>query len=378
MIERKALTERISRALKRSPVVLLAGPRQCGKTTIANSFASLRTRTTYFDLENPADLTALQEPMTALGPLQGLVVLDEIQRCPELFPCLRVLADRKPTRARFLVLGSASPELLRQSSESLAGRVEQVEMSGFNLEEVGAEQKQKLWQRGHYPRSFLGRTNGDSLAWRMNFVQTFLERDIPQMGFNLAAPTLRRFWTMIAHYHGQTLNASEVGRSLGVSDHTTRRYLDILAGAFMLRQLQPWHENLKKRQVKAPKVYVRDSGLLHALLGIESHRQILSHPKCGASWEGFALEEVLHAIQPREAYFWAVHSHAELDLLVFDKGKRVGFEFKFGDAPTKTRSMKIAMEDLALDKLIVVYPGERPYQLSDKIEVQPLGSIINR
>lgn len=372
VIEREQLGKRLLAALKRSPVVLLVGPRQCGKTTLARAVARARKRSFYFDLENPADIVALDEPMTALESLTGLVVLDEVQRRPDIFPVLRVLADRRPIRTRFLILGSASPDLLRQASETLAGRAEQIEMMGFDLSEVGDERARQLWIRGTFPRSYLARTLEASSTWREDLIRTFLERDIPQMGLDLPALTLRRFWTMLAHYHGQTWNASEIGRSLGVSDTTTRRYLDVLTGAYMLRQLPPWHENLRKRQVKAPKVYVRDSGLLHTLLGIESQRQITSHPKCGASWEGFAMEELLRSIRPREAYFWGVHAQAELDLLLFHKGKRLGFEFKFGDAPTMTRSMRIALEDLKLDRLVVVYPGRRRYRLAENVEVSPL------
>lgn len=372
MIERTGLRKRVLGALKRSPVTLLVGPRQCGKTTLARILHQERARSSYFDLEKPTDLQALQEPLSTLEPLGGLVVLDEVQRRPELFPILRVLADRKPIRTRFLILGSASPELLRQSSESLAGRVELIEMSGFGLDEVGAENARRLWIRGTFPRSYSARTLEASRIWREDLIRTFLERDIPQMGLKLPPLTLRRFWTMVAHDHGQTWNASEMGNSLGVSDVTTRRYLDILSSAFMVRQLPPWHENLKKRQVKSPKVYVRDAGLLHSLLGISSHREIMSHPKCGASWEGFAIETILGAARPREAYFWGVHSQAELDLLLFHRGKRLGFEFKFGDAPSLTRSMNHALEDLRLDRLAVIYPGTRRYRLHEKVEAVPL------
>jgi len=372
MIARDELHRRIRTGLKRSPIVLLVGPRQCGKTTLARADTESRKRSAYFDLENPLDVAALDEPMTALESLTGLVVLDEVQRRPEIFPVLRVLADRRPVRTRFLILGSASPELLKQASETLAGRVEQIEMTGFDLSEIGPEKARRLWVRGSFPPAYLARTAEASKTWREDLIRTFLERDIPQMGLNLPAPTLRRFWTMVAHYHGQTWNASEIGRSLGVSDVTTRRYLDVLTGSYLLRQLSPWHENLKKRQVRAPKVYIRDSGLLHTLLGINSHREILSHPKCGASWEGFAVEEILRSARPREAHFWGVHAQAELDLLVMRRGKRLGFEFKYGDAPTLTRSMEIASADLKLDSLVVVYPGSRSYRLAKNVKVLPL------
>lgn len=372
MIARPALVTRVRTALGRSPVTVLVGPRQCGKTTLAGVVGAGRSAVTRFDLEHPADLLALEHPAEALGRHRGLVIVDEVQRRPDLFPVLRVLADRRPLPARFLLLGSASPELLRQGSESLAGRVEIIEMGGFDLSEVGAAAAQRLWIRGGFPPSFLARTQEASGTWRENFIRTFLERDLPQLGLSLPPLTLRRFWTMVAHYHGQTWNASEIGRSLGVSDVTTRRYLDVLTGAYMIRQLPPWFENVAKRQVRTPKVYVRDSGLLHALLGIDSYRTVLGHPKVGASWEGFALEEVLRVIQPREAYFWSVHGQAELDLLVLHRGRRLGFEFKFADAPRLTRSMEIALRDLRLDALTVIYPGDRDYVLGPKISVAPL------
>lgn len=375
VIPRAHLLQRVRTALRRAPAVLLVGPRQCGKTTLARTIHEATARSAYFDLERPADLTALDEPETTLRSLRGLVVLDEVQRRPDLFPVLRVLSDRKPVRARFLILGSASPELLRQSSETLAGRVEIIEMGGFDITELGVPKLRRLWITGRFPRAFLARSYEASLAWRESFITTFLERDLAQLGFRLPAATLRRFWTMLAHYHGQTWNASEIGRSLGVSDMTTRRYLDLLTGAFMIRQLAPWHENLRKRQVKAPKVYVRDSGVLHALLGLGGYRDVIGHPKCGASWEGFALEEVVHVLQPRQAYFWAVHGQAELDLLVMRKGKRIGFEFKFADAPRLTRSMRTAIQDLELDRLIVVYPGSRQYPLADGVDAVPLGDL---
>lgn len=377
MIARQALIGSVDKALRRAPAALLVGPRQCGKTTLAKAIATESRRSAYFDLENPSDLAALEEPMTVLEPLRGLVVIDEVQRRENLFPVLRVLTDRKPVRARFLILGSASPSMLHQSSETLAGRVEIIEMGGFDLQEVGVDRIRRLWTRGGFPRSYLARTEEASRTWRDNFVATFLERDLPQMGVTFPALTLRRFWTMIAHNHGQTWNASEIGRSLGVTDVTTRRYLDALSGAYMIRQLPPWHENLKKRQVKSPKVYVRDSGLLHSLLGLANHREILGHPKCGASWEGFALEETLRALRPRDAYFWAVHAQAELDLFVFHKGKRLGIEFKFGDAPKLTRSLHTAMTDLGLDVAWVVYPGERRYTLTRGVEVVPLAEVGN-
>lgn len=356
-------------------MVALVGPRQCGKTTLARRIAQdgLADR---FDLEDPVDVARLAAPKLALENLRGLVVIDEIQRMPELFEILRVLADRPRTPARFLVLGSASPQLVRGVSETLAGRVRFVEMGGFDVQEAGAERIRALWTRGGFPRSFLARSESESFTWRGDFIRTFLERDIPQLGISIAATTLRRFWTMIAHYHGQIWNAAEFARSLGTSEPTARRYLDILAGAFVVRQLAPWFENLGKRQVKSPKVYVRDSGLLHALLGLGDHRQLTSHPKFGASWEGFAVEQVLGILRPHEAYFWATHSGAELDLLAIRRGKRLGFEMKCADAPSLTRSMTVALHDLRLDRLLVVYPGTRSYRLSPKVEVVAVGDLV--
>ena len=375
MIRRTRLLERIRDALKRSRVVALVGPRQCGKTTLAREILPAGSPR-YFDLEDPTSLARLAEPMTALANLRGTIVIDEVQRRPALFPVLRVLADRKPLPARFLVLGSASPELLRQTSESLAGRVEIIELSGFGLAEVGLSALDRHWQRGGFPRSFLARSAADSSVWRQQFIHTLLERDLPQLGVTIPAPALFRFWAMLAHYHGQIWNASEPARSLGVSDATVRRYLDLFTGLYMVRQLQPWHENLKKRQVKSPKVYVRDSGLLHQLLGIRSERDLLNHPKCGASWEGYAIEAVIGAAQPDEAYFWATHQGAELDLLLFGNGRRLGVEVKRADAPALTRSMQIALEDLKLEQIAVVYPGTRHYTLSDRITVVPLAAIV--
>lgn len=371
MIQRRELLAQIRTALRRSRVVALLGPRQSGKTTLARQILS-RDSPAYFDLEDPAGLARLSQPMTALGGLRGIVVIDEIQRRPDLFPVLRVLADRRPRRARFLILGSASPDLLQQSSESLAGRLEAIEISGFNLRDLGGTRLNRLWLRGGFPEAFLARTNDDSFAWRRDFVQTFLERDMPQLGVRIPAAALLRFWTMLAHYHGNVWQAAEPARSLGTSEPTVRRYLDLLTSVLMLRQLRPWHENIGKRQVKAPKVYLRDSGLLHQLLGIRSERELLSHPKAGASWEGFAVEEVLRLAHPDDAYFWATYQGAELDLLLFRRGKRYGVEIKRADAPTLTASMRIAINDLGLERLTVLYPGDRAYDLSDTVSVLPL------
>jgi predicted AAA+ superfamily ATPase len=310
-----------------------------------------------------------------LEPLRGLVVLDEVQRKPALFELLRVLADRRGTPARFLILGSASPDLVRGVSESLAGRVRFVDMGGFSLAEVGARNGERLWLRGGFPRAFLAPSEERSRAWRGDFIRSFLERDIPQLGISVPAAALRRFWVMVAHYHGQVWNAAEFARSLGSSEPTARRYLDLLAGAFVVRLLSPWHENVSKRQVKAPKVYVRDTGLLHALLGLGSRRDLLGHPKVGASWEGFVIEQILSEADPREAYFWATHSGAELDLLLFRKGARLGFEVKFTDAPRVTKSMQVAKSDLRLRRLYVVYPGPRSFRLGEGIEALSLHDL---
>ena len=374
MIERTGLLYSVRSALKRSRIVMLIGPRQCGKTTLSRDLAEPDSLN-YFDLEDPTGLARLEEPMTALRHLKGLVVIDEIQRRPELFPVLRVLADRKPLPSRFLILGSASRDLLRQSSESLAGRVETITMGGFSLSEVGPSILRRHWLRGGFPRSFLARTELDSLAWRKNFIQTFMERDLPQWGIGIPAPALLRFWTMLAHYHGQTWNAAEPARSLGLSEPTVRRYLDILTGVFMIRQLQPWHANLKKRQVKAPKIFFRDTGLLHQLLGIRSENDLLSHPKCGASWEGYAIEEILKAAEPEEAYYWATHSGAELDLVLIKNGRMFGVECKRRDAPAMTPSMRNALEDLNLKQIAVVYPGTKRYPLGKGIHVVPLEAV---
>jgi len=373
-LPRPDYSSRIARALENNPIVALIGPRQCGKTTLARTFVP-GDSLNYFDLEDPISGQLLEEPMTTLAPLEGLVVIDEAQRQPGIFPVLRVLADREERTTKFLVLGSASPELSRQASESLAGRVEVIEMSGFGLREVGMDAMEALWLRGGFPRSFLAADDEASDRWRREFVRTFLERDLAQLGFGMAPALMQRFWTMISHYHGQMWNAAEVAGSLGIAPNTARNYLDALSQTFMVRQLQPWHENIGKRQVKSPKLYFRDSGIFHRLQGIASRSHLQTHPKLGASWEGFALEEILRVTDPDEAYFWAVHSGSELDLLLFRKGRRTGVEFKRSDAPRITRSMSIALADLQLDELIVVYPGIRPYDLAERIRVLPFVEI---
>jgi predicted AAA+ superfamily ATPase len=375
-IPRRQLEQAIHRALRRGRVVALVGPRQAGKTTLARTIVPAASPN-YFDLENPADLARLAEPLTALDGLRGVIVIDEIQRRPDLFPALRVLSDRAPLPARFLVLGSASPGLLRQSSESLAGRLEVIEIGGFLLTEVARVALERHWRRGGFPRAYLAHSELESWTWRDQFIRTFLERDMPQLGIGVSAATLLRFWTMVAHYHGQIWNNAEPARSLGVSEPTIRRYLDTLAGVFMLRQLPPWHENLAKRQIKSPKVYVRDSGLLHHLLGIRTHTDLLRHPKLGASWEGYVIEQILRTLRPDDAYFWGTHGGAELDLLLFRRNRRYGVEVKRVDAPQMTASMRNAMADLDLERLVVVYPGSRRYGLERRVTAVPVEELAS-
>ena len=331
---------------------------------------------TVFDLENPVDIQRLSAPMQALKDLSDLIIIDEVQRKPELFEPLRVLVDRSDRNARFLLLGSASPHLVKGVSESLAGRIGFVDLAGFQLWEVGVQHRDRLWIRGGLPKAFLADSEYSSTQWRESFIRTFLERDIPQLGITIAAETLRRFWTMVAHYHGQVWNAAEFARSLGTAENTARKYLDILTGAYMVRVLPPWFENLKKRQVKSPKIYIRDSGLFYSLLQVSTLADLRGHPKIGASWEGFALEHMIHVFRTRDAYFWATHAGAELDLMVTIAGKRHGFEFKYTDAPGRKRSMHIAIEDLELEHLWVIYPGDQKYTLDSKITAIPLEEIL--
>ncbi len=356
----------------------ILGARQVGKTTLAKETRlSGRAPAAWFDLEDPAHLARLADPMLALRGLRGLIVIDEVQRLPGLFPVLRVLADRPGRPARFLLLGSASPDLRRQGSESLAGRIAHYILPPLDLDEVGRASGERLWIRGGFPRAFLARSEAASVEWRREFVSAFLERDLPQLGFGLPPQTMRRFWTMLAHYHGQVWNASEFARSFGVADTTARNYLDALSATFVARQLRPWHENLAKRQVKSPKIYLSDSGLLHTLLGIESRRELESHPRLGASWEGFALEEVIRRLgaRPEECYFWATHAGAELDLLIVKGGKRLGFEFKRTESPSLTASMRIAFKDLKLDGLEVIHAGGETFPLAEKIRAVPLARV---
>ncbi len=368
-VDRNLYRQQIQASLAQFRVTALLGPRQCGKTTLARMLAT--SPDSYFDLEDPLDLARLETPRQTLGKLTGLVVIDEVQQQPGLFPLLRVLADRPNPPARFLILGSASPTLVKGVSESLAGRVGFVDLSGFDATEVGFDHLDTLWLRGGFPESYLSSSDESSYHWRQQFIRTFLTRDIPQLGITIPAENLRRFWLMIAHYHAQIWNASEIAGSLGINYKTAQHYLDILTGAFMIRALPPWTENLGKRVRKAPKIYLRDSGLFHALQNIRSLPELQTHPKLGASWEGLALEHVLRVLraEPGEAFYWATHSGAELDLMLVRGGKRWGFEFKYADAPRTTKSMRTALEDLKLERLYVIYPGERDYTLDDKIEV---------
>jgi predicted AAA+ superfamily ATPase len=367
MIPRERHLSRLTASLARSPVVAILGARQVGKTTLASQLEGrLAGPTTRFDLEDPDDLSRLAEPKLALQALTGLVVIDEIQRRPDLFPLLRVLVDRPSCPAKFLVLGSASPDLLRQSSETLAGRIAYHELSGLALDEVGVEASESLWLRGGFPRAFLADTDEASAEWRSDFIRTFLERDLPQLGIRIPAPTLQRFWRMLAHYHGQIWNGAELSRAFGVSSSTVRRYLDVLTGALVLWQLPPWHENVSKRQVKAPKIYLSDSGLLHALLGIRTRHDLDGHPVIGASWEGFVLRELIQhlGVRSEECWFWATHAGAELDLLIVRGQRRFGYEVKRSTAPSVTRSMRVASESLGLNRVCVLHAGDHSFPMA--------------
>ncbi|HBR14396.1 MAG TPA: hypothetical protein DD723_02490 [Candidatus Omnitrophica bacterium] len=376
MIKRVDLFKKIRHAFRYGRIVALLGPRQCGKTTLARQFIS-PDAAHYFDLEDPVGAAKLAEPMNVLSKLKGMVVIDEIQRQPDLFPILRVLADRKPLPAKFLILGSASPELIKHSSESLAGRLARVAMTGFTLAEVGLAACDRLWLRGGFPRSFLSKAEKDSVHWRKDFIQSFVERDLPAYGITLPPLTLSRLWVMLAHYHGQLLNSSEIARSLGINELTVKRYVDVLSGVFMVRQLQPWHANIKKRQVKAPKIYIRDTGILHNLLGIKTRDDLLANPKYGASWEGYVIEEVIRSVEPDDVYFWATYNGAEIDLVFSKRGRMYGVECKRADAPTMTPSMKIALEDLKLARIAVIYPGKQRYSLHKQVEVVPFEAVAN-
>ena len=378
-VRRERHLRRVSLLLREFPVVALLGARQVGKSTLARQLvASRRGPATWFDLENPADLARLEDPGLELRPLRGLVVLDEIHRLPGVFPLLRVLADRPRTPARFLVLGSGSPDLLNQTSETLAGRVAFHELDGLGLHEVG--DLERLWLRGGFPLSYLARSAPASRRWRDSFVRTFLTRDLPELGNLVPSTTLRRFWTMLAHWHGQLWNGAEFGRAFGVSHTTVRRYLDLLSSVFVVRQLQPWHENLGKRQVRSPKVYIGDSGILHALLGLTTREEVVSHPKVGASWEGFVIQQVVHllAADNDQCFHWKTHSGAELDLLVVAGNRRYGFEVKRTEAPRLTASMHSAFETLGLDSLDVVHAGTEAYALAPRIRAVPAAGLAAR
>jgi predicted AAA+ superfamily ATPase len=375
-MQRNQYLTSIEQALRVNPVVAMLGPRQCGKTTLARAYSEYPSQN-YFDLEDPLDHARLANPKLALEDLSGLVVIDEIQRSPELFPVLRVLVDRPKNQARFLILGSASRDLIRQTSESLAGRISYIEVTPFSLSEVGSAESKILWSRGGFPKSFLAASDMESRRWREDYIRTYLERDLPMLGIQIPASSIRRFWMMLSHYHGQTFNASELARSLQISDTTARRYLDILSGTFMVSALQPWFENIGKRQVKTPKIFFRDSGIFHSLIGVADMNALLVHPKLGASWEGFALEEIKRSFEAREeeCFFWAVHQQAELDLLIVRDGRRLGFEIKFSDSPTVTSSMRTALKTLRLDSLLLVCPGSAFFKVDEQISVCGLERI---
>ncbi|MBU0529645.1 ATP-binding protein [bacterium] len=375
MIKREKLSARIIEGLSRSNIVSIMGPRQCGKTTLAKMISSKIKPSHFFDLENPRDSARLTNPMMALENLTGLVILDEIQRMPELFLILRVLVDKKIS-SKFLLLGSASPDIIKHVSESLAGRVEFVHMSGFSLEEI--DNLDQLWIRGNFPRSYLAKNINDSIVWRENFVTTFLERDLGQFGINVSPQAMRRFLLMLAHTHGNVWNASDISRSMGISFMTAKRYVDILSGAFMVRQLQPWFENISKRQVKSPKVFIRDSGIFHYLLQIKSKKDLFLHPKLGVSWEGYTIEQIINGCGERNCYFWRTQAGAELDLLWLNSRDKIGFEAKCTDTVQTTKSMRVALNDLNLTHLFVVYPGQESFQLDEKITAIPLNELLQK
>ena len=377
-ITRRKELELLTRRFKHSPIVAVLGPRQCGKTTLARQFAKLHPpeKIHFFDLEDASAVAKLDNPSLVLEPLKGYVIIDEIQRRPELFPALRVLVDKQPS-TRYLILGSASRDLLAQSSESLAGRISYVEIEGFSLDTLPDAPVRKLWVRGGFPRSFLSKNDEASFEWRQDFITTFLERDVPRLSLKIPAKTLRRFWTMLAHYHGQIFNASEIGQNLASSDSSMKRYLDVLSGTFLVRQIQPWSYNTKKRLIKRPKIYFRDSGILHALLFLKTPDDVLSHPKLGASWEGFALEQAIThlALREEEVFFWGVHTGAELDLLFQSRGRLWGIEAKFNEAPTVTPSMLSAVSELSLAHLWVLHPGKDGYAMHPRVSAVPLHGL---
>ncbi|MCG8461311.1 MAG: ATP-binding protein [Holophagales bacterium] len=375
MIDRAGHRDALRDLLEQFPVVGLVGARQVGKTTLARDLAGRQHGSVHhFDREDPRHRARLDDPVLALEPLEGLVILDEVQLRPEIFPVLRVLVDRDPSPSRFLVLGSASPELLRQGSETLAGRIAYLELPPLSLAETGARLLEQRWLRGGFPLSLLADSDARSERWRQAFIRTYLSRDLAELGIDLPPETMRRFWSMLAHYHGDTWNGSELARAFGVSQKTVLRYLDTLCSTFMARRLAPWHENLAKRQVKAPKVYLTDSGILHSLLGLDSRLEVLGHPKAGASWEGFVLEELLQHLGTRqdEAHFWKIHAGAELDLFVHRGNRRLGFEIKLTTAPTTRRSMHTAIDALSLDELVVVHAGDDSFPMRERIRAVAL------
>lgn len=378
-MKRSTFENKVRDAFLVTPAIAILGPRQCGKTTLAKIFRDQTGGEAHrFDLEDPIDLARLENPLLTLEKLSGLIIIDEIQRMPDFFPILRVLIDKK-LQQKYLILGSASGELVRQSSESLAGRLSYIELTPFDLSEVGTENAEKHLIRGGFPLSYLAENDELSYKWRESYIRTFLERDIPALGIRVSGLQLRRFWMMLAHFHGQIVNFSDLGRSLDINDTTARRYLDILTGTFMIRELSPWYENIGKRQIKRPKIYFRDSGIFHSLLGIQTIEELESNPKLGASWEGYALEETIRSLdaRPEECFFWGIHQQAELDLLVLKDGKKMGFEFKYKDAPTLSPSMRQSNEILSLDNLTVVYPGRKEYELTENIRVMPLAGLMN-
>lgn len=382
---KRFLHKKINSLSEKFSIVCLIGPRQVGKKTLAKAFAELNSskysQITIFDLEDPEDLAALTNPKLILSKLSGLIIIDEIQLKPELFPILRVLADDNDLKIKqqWLILGSASRELLHHSSETLAGRIAYLEIKPFSLQEININQKNDLWERGGLPLSFLANSDIASATWRKQYIKTFLEQDIQNLGIKIAPGNLRRFWMMVAHYHGNILNINELSRSLGINNKSIKYYIDILTDTFMLRQLQPWWENISKRQVKSPKIYIRDPGILHYLLNIENHINLIKHPKMGASWEGFALEQIInyYDIENEKCFFWSTHANAELDLLLFHDGKRLGFKFKFSDTPKITKSIRIALEDLKLDNIRIIYPGTKSYYLDEKIKVESINDYSN-
>jgi uncharacterized protein len=375
MIKRNGYVEYLKKAIGRSRAVALLGPRQSGKTTLARELVDIHSPN-YFDLEDQSSVIALADPKSVLEPLKGLVVIDEVQQCPELFPILRVLLDRQPLPAKFFILGSASQDLLRQSSESLAGRLELMEMGGFDITEVGAKKEFQLWLRGGFPLSFLAKDDTDSFKWRTSFIKTFLERDLRDQGIDVPSITLHRFWAMLANSHGQIWNAAPIAASLGISEPTVRKYLDIFTGLFMVRRLHPWHVNIKKRQVKSPKIYLRDTGILHSLFELKTEAEVLRHPLCGSSWEGFVIEQLIRILGIDYPYFWATHQGAEIDLVFNTGGRMYGVEIKRADAPRMTPSIKHALEDLKLKHIVVIYPGKRRYPIHKQVDVVPFDEIL--